>query len=105
MRKKSLSFLLEKAFAWRSGFAPGPGFRDPLSYPESRMDKILRAIISKKIHPQNSCHTMSRKKRLVGRCISRLKNDGGDDNSDDLHEGNNGSKWVKTDTEYIVLEI
>lgn len=39
--KKSLSFLLKKMFACRSGFSPPvapPGLRDPI--PESRMEKV-----------------------------------------------------------------
>ncbi|KAM5547173.1 protein DEEPER ROOTING 1-like, partial [Rosa sericea] len=53
--KKSLSFLLKKMFVCSSGFAPpvaAPALRDPI--PESRMEKLLRAILHKKIYPQQS---------------------------------------------------
>lgn len=36
--KKSLSFLVKKIFACRSGFAPGPSIRD--TFQESRMEKV-----------------------------------------------------------------
>ncbi|GAB4853700.1 hypothetical protein Ancab_017892 [Ancistrocladus abbreviatus] len=109
IRKKSLSFLLKKMFVSRSGFSPAPSFKDPLTHPESRMEKILRKILQKKIHPQNSSPTMSTKKYLQRRQKSRTKTNDynkdnhkdDDDKFQDEDEGNDGSKWVKTDTECI----
>ncbi|KAM1155859.1 hypothetical protein ACFX2B_026445 [Malus domestica] len=82
--KKSLSFLLKKVFVCSSGFAPAaaaPGLRDPV--PESRMEKILRAILHKKIYPQSSStSTMSMKKYLENSNPKSAK-----------------AKWDKTDSE------
>ncbi|XP_043706916.1 protein DEEPER ROOTING 1-like [Telopea speciosissima] len=103
IKKRSVTFLLKKMFACRSGFAPAPTFtpclRDPI--PESRMEKLLRAILQKKIYPQSSTPTASMKKYLENRHMV-----GQDRKEDDLPEkAKDGSKWVKTDSEYIVLEI
>ncbi|XP_048431203.1 protein DEEPER ROOTING 1 [Pyrus x bretschneideri] len=86
--KKSLSFLLKKVFVCSSGFAPAAaasGLRDPVR--ESRMEKILRAILHKKIYPQSSStSTMSMKKYLENSNPKSAK-------------ANEGSKWDKTDSE------
>ncbi|QCE13587.1 uncharacterized protein LOC114162986 isoform X2 [Vigna unguiculata] len=107
--KKSLSFLLKKMLACKSGFQPTPLFKDPLST-ESRMEKILRAILHKKIYPQGSCSaTPFIKKYLEATPISQFDeeedNEDGDDEEELATVSENGSKWVKTDSEYIVLEI
>ncbi|KAL3598539.1 hypothetical protein D5086_006457 [Populus alba] len=75
--KRSISFLLKKIFVCTSGFAPQPSLRDTLQ--ESRMEK----------------------KYIEDR--STPKKDKEDDEKRD--KTSNGSKWVKTDSEYIVLEI
>ncbi|KAK7275567.1 hypothetical protein RIF29_16686 [Crotalaria pallida] len=96
--KKSISFLLKKMFVCRSGFAPAPSLRDTLQ--ESRMEKLLRTILHKKIYAQNSSRASSMKKYLEDTKITRNKNE------DELEErSDEGCKWVKTDSEYIVLEI
>ncbi|RVW44095.1 hypothetical protein CK203_074933 [Vitis vinifera] len=96
--KKSLSFLLKKMFICRSGFAPTPSLKDPV--PESRMDKILRLLLHKKIYPQSSSSTLSIMRYLANRHMPKS------DNEDEVNEKvTEGSKWVKTDSEYIVLEI
>ncbi|KAL5572331.1 hypothetical protein UlMin_021928 [Ulmus minor] len=92
--KKSFSFLLKKIFACGSGFPVPP---PPQLVPEPRMEKILRAIIHKKIYPQSSSPSLSAKKYLEN------KHNFNDDITEKAHEGS--SKWVKTDSEYIVLEI
>ncbi|KAK9274878.1 hypothetical protein L1049_022132 [Liquidambar formosana] len=87
-----------KMFVCRSGFAPAPSLRDPL--PESRMEKILRAILHKKIYPQTSSPTVSKRKCLENGHMPKSESE------DEMNErANDGSKWVKTDSEYIVLEI
>ncbi|RDX78750.1 hypothetical protein CR513_40918, partial [Mucuna pruriens] len=106
--KKSLSFLLKKMLVCRSGFQPTPPlFKDPLST-ESRMEKILRAILHKKIYPQGSCSTTRfTKKYLETTPISQFDDDYDDEEEEEefATAKENGSKWVKTDSEYIVLEI
>ncbi|KAK8523262.1 hypothetical protein V6N13_113210 [Hibiscus sabdariffa] len=95
--KKSLSFVLKKMFVCTSGFSqsPAPCLRDPI--PESSMEKILRNIIQKKIYPQSCSPRLYTKKPLESSHVPKIAN--GDEKPDD------GSKWVKTDSEYIVLEI
>ncbi|KAD6795237.1 hypothetical protein R6Q59_020861 [Mikania micrantha] len=100
IRKKSLTFLLKKFFTSRNRLHPVSLVRDSLPDPtfdNSRMEKILRTILNKKIHPQNSTLKRMANKHLVTNVKSR-----NDDQSNDEIEG---STWVKTDSEYIVLEI
>lgn len=106
--KKSLSFLLKKMLACKSGFQPTPLFKDPLST-ESRIEKILRAILQKKIYPQGSYSTTPFiKKYLETTSIPQFDDDEEEEDGDEEEldtAAENGSKWVKTDSEYIVLEI
>ncbi|XP_010261786.1 PREDICTED: uncharacterized protein LOC104600511 [Nelumbo nucifera] len=98
--KRSITFLLKKIFVCRSGFppAPAPSLWDQL--PESRMEKLLRAILHKKIYPQSSTSS-SLKKYLDNRQMLKAIN-----KDDELEEtSDDGCKWDKTDSEYIVLEI
>ncbi|KAJ8767358.1 hypothetical protein K2173_017402 [Erythroxylum novogranatense] len=98
INKKSLSFLIKKLFICRSGLTTTPGIRDQV--PESRVEKILRTIIHKKIYPQNRTPTATGKKYLKNKqkpvSFSEVVTD---------EKVDDGSKWVKTDSEYIVLEI
>lgn len=90
--KKSISFLLKKMFVCtRSGFAPAPSLR--VALPDSRMEKLLRTMLSKKIYPQNSSRASSMKKYIE------------EEEEEEDKSNDQGSKWVKTDSEYIVLEI
>ncbi|PSS07308.1 Polyketide synthase 19, partial [Actinidia chinensis var. chinensis] len=95
--KKSISFLLKKMFVCRGGFAPASSLRDTLQ--ESRMEKLLRTIILKKIYPQNSSRASPMKKYLEKQIPKKKKEEKAEE------KANNGCKWVKTDSEYIVLEI
>ncbi|XP_009350860.2 protein DEEPER ROOTING 1 [Pyrus x bretschneideri] len=100
--KKSISFLLKKMFVCRSGFAPAPSLRDTLQ--ESRMEKLLRVMLNKKIiNPHGTPRASSMKKYLEDRQNPTIREN---HNEDDTKEKiNDGCKWVKTDSEYIVLEI
>ncbi|GKE66873.1 hypothetical protein Tco_1521034, partial [Tanacetum coccineum] len=68
--KKSISFLLKKIFVCSSGFPTIPSLRDPL--PESRMEKILRAMLKNKINPQHSQASSGRKKGLMNFLIRKV---------------------------------
>ncbi|KAK4365647.1 hypothetical protein RND71_013527 [Anisodus tanguticus] len=94
---KSVSFLLKKMFVCSSGFAPTPNLRDTL--PESRMEKLLRTILSKKINPQNGAR-VSTKRYLEDRCAPKEEVE-----EKKREKTCDGSKWVKTDSDFIVLEI
>ncbi|XP_022868131.1 uncharacterized protein LOC111387775 [Olea europaea var. sylvestris] len=97
--KKSVTFLLKKMFSCRSGFAPTPSLRDP--FPESRMEKLLRKMLTKKMYPQNSSRASSTKKYLRDN-----RHTSNAEKQDEQQEKRcDGSKWDKTDSEYIVLEI
>nr|ANJ86430.1 NGR [Lotus japonicus] len=96
--KKSISFLLKKMFVCRSGFAPTPSLRDTLQ--ESRMEKLLRTMLHKRIYTQNSSRASSMKKCLEDKKLIRNRNEDEPEERKD-----EGCKWVKTDSEYIVLEI
>ncbi|XP_042468450.1 protein NEGATIVE GRAVITROPIC RESPONSE OF ROOTS-like [Zingiber officinale] len=94
IKKKSISFLLEKMFMCGSGFAPAPSLRDPII--ESRMDKILRAILTKTICQHCSAPIPPKK---------YLENTPQEQAHKEDEECRRKSKWVKTDSEFIVLEI
>ncbi|KAL1814315.1 hypothetical protein ACET3Z_016889 [Daucus carota] len=97
--KKSVSFLLKKMFVCRSGFAPTPSFRDTL--PESRMEKLLRTMLSKKISPQNTSRASSMKKYIEDVQMPNMRKQEEKEDKPNVQK----SKWDKTDSEYIVLEI
>ncbi|KAL2553996.1 hypothetical protein Fot_07615 [Forsythia ovata] len=85
--RKSLSFLLKKALLCGGGFSSTPILRDPFPEPKldkSRMEKILGAILQKKIYPQSSIQMPTAKKYL---------------DMPEIHSESEGSKWVKTDSE------
>ncbi|XP_075502104.1 protein LAZY 2 isoform X1 [Primulina tabacum] len=95
IRKRSLSFLLKKAFLCRGGSVLTPRLRNPITgtgLANSRMDKILRAILNRRVYPQRSSPKAKPKKYL---------NMHGEDDSDgeEPKEATDGSKWVKTDRE------
>ncbi|KAI5445623.1 protein DEEPER ROOTING 1 [Lathyrus oleraceus] len=107
--KKSLSFLLKKMFVCGNGLPSTiPLCKDHLSS-ESRMEKILKAILHKKIHPHDSCSTMVVKKYIKNNSISESDNDSDENEEDEKFNPNNivekRCKWINTDSEYIVLEI
>ncbi|KOM29085.1 hypothetical protein LR48_Vigan635s001000, partial [Vigna angularis] len=90
--KKSISFLLKKMFVCRSGFSPTPSLRDTLQLQESRMEKLLRMILHKKINSQHSSRALSLKKRLEDRRKMPMEEEAEAETDD-------GGKWVKTDSE------
>ncbi|KAG8656543.1 hypothetical protein MANES_04G147300v8 [Manihot esculenta] len=101
IKKKSISFLLRKIFVCTSGLAPQPSLRDTLQ--ESRMEKLLRTLLHKKINHQNSTRASSVKKYIEdGKQKSKKENEKEEGKRNKTCDG---SKWVKTDSEYIVLEI
>ncbi|CAA0220819.1 hypothetical protein AtNW77_Chr1g0021261 [Arabidopsis thaliana] len=95
-KKKSLSFLLKKMFVCTSGFKTPPPLLD-LSRGDSlhntRMEKMLRTILNKKIHPQRS-NSIAKKYLESNHKIM-----------DEARSSVDANKWVKTDSEYIVLEM
>ncbi|XP_055823647.1 protein DEEPER ROOTING 1-like isoform X2 [Solanum dulcamara] len=107
--KKSLSYLLKKTLFCSAGFAAPPPhpLRDPVlpqsKIEKSRMEKILRAILHKKIYPQATSprDTTTRKRYLDNRCVIESYSE------DEAFESTvkNGSKWDKSDSDFIVLEI
>ncbi|KAK4790966.1 hypothetical protein SAY86_031379 [Trapa natans] len=92
--KKSLSFLLKKMFVCQSGFAASPSLRDTL--PESRMEKLLRTLLHKKIYQRSSPWPSSGKKYIEDGPALKAE--------EDINEKkekicDDGSKWVRTDSE------
>ncbi|XP_052182948.1 protein DEEPER ROOTING 1-like isoform X2 [Diospyros lotus] len=95
--KKSLSFLLKKMFLCRRGVAPTPRLRDPI--PDKAMvEKILMAILHKKIYPQNSNPKAAAKKYLE---TTQMHDSDSEDEIPNV--ANDGSKWVKTDSEWMSM--
>ncbi|KAJ8568962.1 hypothetical protein K7X08_032699 [Anisodus acutangulus] len=108
--KKSLSYLIKKTLFCSAGLAPPPPqytLRDPVlpqsKFEKSRMEKILRAILHKKIYRQATSQrgTTTRKRYLDNRCV--IESDTEDEAFETLKD--NGSKWDKSDSDFIVLEI
>ncbi|TKY54406.1 hypothetical protein E2542_SST18813 [Spatholobus suberectus] len=97
---KALVFLLKKMFVCRSGFQPIPSFKDPLSV-ESGMEKILRAMLHKKLCAQGSIVV---KKDLENEHMPTSDNDK-EELTTDAEDGRKWDTWDRTDSEYIVLEI
>ncbi|ONK75087.1 uncharacterized protein A4U43_C03F13180 [Asparagus officinalis] len=100
-RKTSLKLLLKKMFACHGGFVPTPNIKDPL--PESRMEKILRALLHKKIYPHGSAQPVMKrfmnrrsavKRYLESKPAERLRAE------ETKEKGEDSNKWVKTDSEY-----
>ncbi|KAI3945505.1 hypothetical protein MKW98_018322 [Papaver atlanticum] len=108
MKKKSISFLLKKMFVCSSGFAPAaPSLRDQMQLPESRMEKLLRAILNKKIHQKGSNAATSNKKYLENNNSRHISANIQMELESQFAETerHGSSKWDKTDSEFIVLEI
>ncbi|XP_020536348.1 protein NEGATIVE GRAVITROPIC RESPONSE OF ROOTS isoform X2 [Jatropha curcas] len=103
INKKSFSFLLKKMLGCRGGFTPTLNLKDQV--PESRMEKILRAIIHKKIYPQNPSSSLFTKKYLGNKKNKSSRSAIAREEDEINQKDDKGSKWVKTDSEYIVLEI
>ncbi|CAH9118578.1 unnamed protein product [Cuscuta europaea] len=103
--KKSVSFLFKKIFACTTGFAPAPSLRD--TFQESRMDKLLRTMLSKKINRQNSSRVPSKRRYLEDKRKSRVQEEEEDEEEENKTQGEmqHSGKWDKTNSEYIVLEI
>ncbi|KAL3824509.1 hypothetical protein ACJIZ3_020538 [Penstemon smallii] len=92
--KESISFLLKKMFVCSSGFVPSPSLRD--TFQESRMEKLLRTMLTKKMNRQSSSRAPVSKKYLEDdKRKSKAKNE--DESPDKNPEGS--SKWVKTDSD------
>nr|GMD32264.1 uncharacterized protein LOC109192460 [Ipomoea batatas] len=92
--KKSLSFLLKKVFACRSGIAPTPSLRD--TFQESRMEKLLRTMLSKKVYSQTSSRpSTSMKRYLEDKQTSRTDEEDEQKRDKTCDSG----RWDKTDSE------
>ncbi|WOL06533.1 hypothetical protein Cni_G15267 [Canna indica] len=97
IKQKSVSFLLKKMFVCRSGFAVTQKFKDPVV--DSRMEKFFKALLHKKVYPQHSAPIQTsnyiEKNMKETTCFE-----------DEMHnKTENGGQWIKSDSEYIVLEM
>ncbi|KAK4373106.1 hypothetical protein RND71_008490 [Anisodus tanguticus] len=102
--KKSVSYFLKTAFLYRGGFTapPPPLLRHPISrskFEKLRLEKILRAILQKKIVPQASSPRATVKKKFLD------KGNVVETDSEDEAFQTDRNKWDKSDSEFIVLEI
>ncbi|CAI0419016.1 unnamed protein product, partial [Linum tenue] len=97
--KKSISFLLKKMFVCSSGFAPQPSLRDTLA--ESRMEKLLRTMLHKKMSSQNCASRASSMKRYIGDKLQLHRGDQQQEEDEQRRHktASDGSKWVKTDSD------
>lgn len=104
LKPRSVAALL-KLLVCKGGFATAvPDPRN--SFPQSRMEKLLKAILQTKIHPQNPAPLVPRKhldwkpdQNEIDELLEDALSDVDDDDDDD------GAKWVKTDSDFIVLEM
>ncbi|KAG8056881.1 hypothetical protein GUJ93_ZPchr0002g24509 [Zizania palustris] len=100
LKPRSVASLL-KLFVCKGGFS-SVVVEPRNSFPQSRIEKLLKAILQKKIHPQNSSALVAKRnldwkpdEKEINECLEDALRDLDDD----------GAKWVKTDSEYIVLEM
>ncbi|KAJ4869633.1 Uncharacterized protein Rs2_48801 [Raphanus sativus] len=105
--KTSVSYLFKKIFVCADGFStsPSPSLRDTLQ--ESRMEKLLKMMLHKKINAQSSSKptTSSTTERcLQGKKQLSLKSEE-EEETNERRSSSDGHKWVKTDSDFIVLEI
>ncbi|CAF2183220.1 unnamed protein product [Brassica napus] len=93
LSKTSVSYLLKKMFVCSEGFSPlpNPSLRD--TFQESRMEKLLRVMLHKKINAQAPSKETSTKRYVEDKQQLALKNEEEEGRSSD------GSKWVKTDSD------
>ncbi|KAG2543010.1 hypothetical protein PVAP13_9NG795900 [Panicum virgatum] len=91
VRQRSLRKRATRAFG---GFLPRPSFRETV--PEMRFDEIIWGLLLKSAHPENLAFTnpVMRDDRL-----GQMAQKGEAEVEDE------GGKWIRTDSEYIVLEI
>ncbi|XP_020584095.1 uncharacterized protein LOC110027133 isoform X2 [Phalaenopsis equestris] len=96
--QKSVACLLKKLFFCKGGFGPASGLRDPIIV--SRMEKLLRIMVYKKIFPQSSAAV------TVNKCLENNKL-GERVACKDKSEEKDGRrfKWDKTDSDFIILEM
>lgn len=100
IKPRSIASLL-RLFVCKGGFTP-PVPEPRNSFPQSRMEKLLKAILQKKIHPQNSS-TVATRRHLDWKLDEKEINECLEDALRDLDD--DGAKWVKTDSDFIVLEM
>ncbi|CAN6805488.1 unnamed protein product [Brassica oleracea] len=91
--KTSVFYLFKKMFVCSEGLSPlpNPSLRD--TFQESRMEKLLRVMLHKKINAQASSKQTSTKRYVEDKQQLSLKNEEEEGRSSD------GSKWVKTDSD------
>ncbi|KAL0806544.1 hypothetical protein Bca101_099036 [Brassica carinata] len=93
LSKTSVFYLFKKMFVCSEGSSPlpNPSLRD--TFQESRMEKLLRVMLHKKINAQASSKQTSTKRYVEDKEQLSLKNEEEEGRSSD------GSKWVKTDSD------
>ncbi|KAK8971358.1 hypothetical protein KSP40_PGU013910 [Platanthera guangdongensis] len=69
IKKKSISFLLKKMFVCRTGFSSVPSLRNQM--PESRLEKLRRTVLHKKMHQEGSEPMSSMKRYLEDKSICK----------------------------------
>ncbi|XP_010537630.1 PREDICTED: uncharacterized protein LOC104812257 [Tarenaya hassleriana] len=104
--KASVSYLLKKIFVCSDGFSspsPSPSLRDTLQ--ESRMEKLLRMMLHKKMNSQAASRATPVKRCLRDKQQVPEKTEEEEGGGEKKEKSNDGYKWVKTDSDFIVLEI
>ncbi|CAD6224865.1 unnamed protein product [Miscanthus lutarioriparius] len=103
LKPRSMASLL-RLLVCKGGFTT-PVLEPRNSFPQSRMEKLLKAILQKKIHPQNS-NTVATRRHLDWKLDEKEINEclEVEDALRDLDD-DDGAKWVKTDSDFIVLEM
>ncbi|KAL0731670.1 hypothetical protein Bca4012_027764 [Brassica carinata] len=97
LSKTSVSYLLKKMFVCTEGFSPppNPSLRD--TFQESRMEKLLRVMLLKKINTPASPEQASTNRYMHDKQQLSLKNE-----EEERSSSGDGSKWVKTDSDYLI---
>ncbi|CAN7058643.1 unnamed protein product [Brassica oleracea var. botrytis] len=99
--KTSVSYLFKKIFVCADGFStpPNPSLRDTLQ--ESRMEKLLKMMLHKKINVQSSSKpaTSTTQRCLQGKKQLSLKSEEKKEETNERRSSSDGHKWVKTDSD------
>ncbi|KAI4380323.1 hypothetical protein MLD38_006527 [Melastoma candidum] len=101
-RKTTPALLLKQIFACGGGFPRPSCWRGPM--PESKVDKVLKEMLRKKIHPRASPQVLPPQRYLEDGQRPRKFSSSNPPEREDPDKAAS-IKWDRTDSEYIVLEI
>ncbi|KAF8114277.1 hypothetical protein N665_0039s0041 [Sinapis alba] len=105
--KTSVSYVLKKIFVCKDGFStfPNPSLRDTLQ--ESRMEKLLKMMLQKKINPHASSKPTSSTTKIYLQVKKQLSLKNEEEETYERRSSSDRHKWVKTDSgcKFFIVQI